>query len=478
MHMFSRWFAVQSRRWGLAIASVGALAGNLQAQSLPAPVEAALARAKVPPEALAVWVANADSDAPRLAYRAQAAVNPASVMKLVTTYAALELLGPAYTWQTPVFVAGPLQQGGRLRGDVYLQGQGDPKLVVERLWLLLSRLQAQGVRQIDGDIVLDRTAFALPPDDPARFDGEPLRPYNAGPDALLLNYKTLVLRLVPDPEAGLAHVQYEPPLAGLQLPATVALAAPGAACGDWRAGLELDFTHPQRLVFQGVYPTSCGEKTWTIAPPDPQGFAARAVEGLWRQMGGRLGGVVRDGRVPPERSPTFHFASPPLAEVVRDVNKFSNNVMAQQLFLSLALSPQTPATPEAAREALLRWWRTRLPEAEPPVVDNGAGLSRDARISAHALGRMLQAAWRSPVMPELLASLPLAGVDGTLRRSALRPGSAHLKTGSLRDVAALAGYVHAANGQRKVLVAIVNHPNAAAARPALDALVDWAVRTP
>lgn len=473
------------------MASVGALAGNVQAQaptapapgSLPVAVEAALARAKVPREALAVWVANAESNVqgdvpPRLAYRAQEPVNPASVMKLVTTYAALELLGSAYTWQTPVFVEGALQQGGRLRGHVYLQGQGDPKLVVERLWLLLSRLQAQGVRQIDGDIVLDRTAFALPPDDPARFDGEPLRPYNAAPDALLLNYKTLVLRLVPDPEAGLAHVQYEPPLAGLQLPDTVALAAPGAPCGDWRTGLELDFTHPQRLVFQGVYPASCGEKTWTLAPPDPQGFAARAVEGLWRQMGGRLSGVVRDGRVPPERPPTFHFASPPLAEVVRDVNKFSNNVMAQQLLLSLALSPQAPATPEAAREALLRWWRARLPDAEPPVVDNGSGLSRDARISAQALGRMLQAAWRSPVMPELLASLPVAGVDGTLRRSALRPSIAHLKTGSLRDVAALAGYVHAPNGRRKVLVAIVNHPNAAAARPALDALVDWAVREP
>lgn len=482
MHMFSRWFSVQSRRWVLGMACVGALAGNVQAQSLPAPVEAALARAKVPPEALAVWVANADSDAPRLAYRAQAAVNPASVMKLVTTYAALELLGPAYTWQTPVFVAGPLQQGGRLRGDVYLQGQGDPKLVVERLWLLLSRLQAQGVRQIDGDIVLDRTAFALPPDDPARFDGEPLRPYNAGPDALLLNYKTLVLRLVPDPEAGLAHVQYEPPLAGLQLPATVALAAPGAACGDWRAGLELDFTHPQRLVFQGVYPTSCGEKTWTIAPPDPQGFAARAVEGLWRQMGGRLGGVVRDGRVPPERSPTFHFASPPLAEVVRDVNKFSNNVMAQHVYLALGQGfdvtvggVRTPASFDASRQALEVWWPQRLGRDVPvPVVDNGAGLSREARITAQALARLLQVVWASPLMPDLMASLPSSGLDGTLRRSTMGQGLAHLKTGSLRDVYAYAGYVHGADGQRRVLVAIVNHANARAARPALDALVQWA----
>lgn len=198
-----------------------------------------------------------------------------------------------------------------------------------------------------------------------------------------------------------------------------------------------------------------------MAPAQPAAFSARAIEGMWRALGGTLAGQVRDGRVPAGLQPVFSTTSPALAEVVRDINKYSNNVMTQQVFLTLGLQKGGAGSFEAARDALQRWWRQRLGgDAELPVVDNGVGLSREARISAQALARMLQLAWAAPVMPEYLASLPIAGVDGTLRRSTSRAaGAAHLKTGSLRDVMAVAGYVHAANGRRQVLVAIANHPN-------------------
>ncbi len=441
---------------------------------LPPGVEAALARAQVPRDAVSVLVVPAEGGAaPRLAHRAQVPMNPASVMKLVTTFAALDVLGPAYVWNTPVYVDGVVQDG-RLRGNVYIRGQGDPKLVMERLWLLLRRLQGQGIQAIVGDIVLDRSAFALPAHDPAQFDGEPLRPYNAAPDALLVNYKSVVMGFVPDALTGQARVQFDPPLAGVQRQAALPLAAAGTACGDWRAGLRAELNDPARLGFAGVYPAACGERSWAVAYADPGAYAARAVEGLWRELGGTLTGTVREGQVPAGLQPAFSAASPALAEVVRDINKYSNNVMAQQLFLTLALHKDGVATPEGARDALRQWWRGRFGNADLPVVDNGAGLSREARISAQALARMLQAAWAAPVMPELLSSLPIAGMDGTLRRSQSRAaGSAHLKTGSLRDVAAMAGYVHAASGRRYVLVALVNHANAPAARAALDALIDW-----
>ena len=471
-----------ARKLGAFALLLGALScTHLQAQpGLPVPpeVDAALARAKLPREALSVVVVDAQGGAkavPRLSHRAQVRVNPASVMKLVTTYAALEQLGPAYVWNTPVYVQGTVQDGS-LRGNVYLQGQGDPKMVVERLWLLLRRLQAQGIQVIVGDIVLDRTAFDVPDHDPARFDGEPLRPYNAAPDALLVNYTSSVMTFVPDVPAGLARIQYEPPLAGVQRQASVALAAAGTECGDWRAQLRAEIADPARVGFQGVFPAVCGEKAWPVAAPDPRGFAARAVEGMWRELGGKLTGTVREGRVPAGLKPAFVATSPTLAEVVRDVNKFSNNVMAQQIFLTMALQKNGVATFDGAREVLRQWWLARFPDVEAPQPDNGAGLSRDARLTAQALARMLQAAWMSPVMPELVASLPIAGVDGTLRRSQSRPGTAHLKTGSLRDVMAVAGYVDGASGRRYVLVAIINHANAAAARPVLDSLIDWTAR--
>ncbi len=475
--------------------------------SLPTEVDAALSRARLPREALAAYVIDAAPLAgaaagaparatPLLNWRGAVAVNPASVMKLVTTYAGIELLGPAYTWATPVFVDGTVRDGV-LQGNLVIQGRGDPKLVVERLWLLLRRVQGLGIRRITGDILLDRSAFAPLTQNPAEFDGEPLRPYNAVPEALLLNFKSVAMTFVPQPGNGVAAVSIEPPLANVQLPASVPLsAAPAGAaasavgdCGDWRGSLRADFSDPFKIAFGGSYPAGCGEKTWSIAYADPASYAERAVLGLWQQMGGTLGGRVREGRAPAGTRPAFEIASPPLAEVIRDINKYSNNVMAQQLFLSLSLPPvaarqngsAAAASREASREVVRAWWQQRFgaqAAADLPVIDNGSGLSRSERVTAQGLARMLQTAYVSGAMPELMASLPIVGVDGTLRnnRSRVAQGWAHLKSGSLNEVTALAGYVHTANGRRLVVVGIVNHPNAPAARPALDALVEWAVK--
>ncbi len=483
LHLSLKWLAV-----------CGTLFLNLvnpaAAQTLPPEVEAALARAKVPREALAAIVIDAaplanGKTVPLLSHRASASVNPASVMKLVTTYAGLELLGPAYTWATPVYVDGTVKDGV-LTGNLIIQGRGDPKLVQERLWLLLRRVQGLGIKTITGDILLDRSAFAVTPQSPADFDGEPLRPYNAAPDALLLNFKSVVMTFVPNPGAGVASVSFEPPLANVQMQASVPLAAGKTAatlaeCGDYRSALQADFSDPFRISFKGSYPAGCGEKVWPVAYADPASYAERAVAGMWAEIGGKLGGRVRDGRAPASAKPAFEMTSPTLAEVIRDINKFSNNVMAQQLFLSLSLNataPPGPASLDASRNVLQAWWRERFGAQDMPVLDNGSGLSRQERITPQALARMLQTAYLSGAMPELMASLPITGVDGTLRRSKSRvsQGWAHLKTGSLRDASALAGYVHTPSGRRLVLIGIINHPNAAAARPALEALVDWTVK--
>jgi serine-type D-Ala-D-Ala carboxypeptidase/endopeptidase (penicillin-binding protein 4) len=463
-------FCTRVARWLVALAALAAW--PTFAQGWPAEVDAALARARLPRDAIALVVVDADGkSAPRLSHRADAPVNPASIAKLATTFAGLELLGPAFTWATPVYVDGVVRDG-TLQGTLYIKGQGDPKLVVERLWLLLRRVQGLGIRAIAGDIVLDHGAFEAIAQDPGAFDGEPLRPYNAAPDALLLNFKSVVMTFTP--AAGQAQVAIEPPLAGVALPASVPLAA--GECGDWRAGLKADFSDASRIRFLGAYPAACGERIWPLAYADPRSFAPRAVAGMWQQLGGTVTGQVRDGRVPSGLLPAFEFQSPPLAELVRDINKYSNNVMAQQLFLTLGLQRKGAGTLDASRDVLRQWWRERFGAAEMPVFGNGSGLSRDERITAAQLARLLQAAWASPVMPELVSSLPVTGVDGTLRRAGKGVGQAHLKTGSLRDVNGVAGYVHAASGKRYVLVAIANHPQAAAARPVIEALVAWAAR--
>jgi D-alanyl-D-alanine carboxypeptidase/D-alanyl-D-alanine-endopeptidase (penicillin-binding protein 4) len=259
-------------------------------------------------------------------------------------------------------------------------------------------------------------------------------------------------------------------LAGVKWPATVPLSA--GDCNDYRTGLKADFQQALSIGFAGTYPLSCGEKTWPVAYSDPLQFASRAVGGMWLQLGGQLSGSVRDGSVPSGAKPVLTHESATLAELVRDINKFSNNVMADQVFLTLGAQKRGNGNANTASDTVNTWWRERLPLAEPPLLDKGSGLSRDARITAQSMAYLLQWAWGQGFMPELMASLPITGLDGTLKRSK-SSAMAHLKTGSLRDVMGIAGYVDAAQGQRFVLVAMVNHANANQARPVMDALIDW-----
>jgi serine-type D-Ala-D-Ala carboxypeptidase/endopeptidase (penicillin-binding protein 4) len=484
-----------ARRVAAALLAAVALPACAQ---LPPSVSAALQRAQVPADAMSALVVPVDPPmADRLRYRADASVNPASVMKLVTTYAALDLLGADYTWDTQFLTDGTVDQGV-LRGNLYVRGGGDPKLVLERLQAAFFTLQDRGVRVVLGDIVLDHSAFELPAHDAAAFDGEALRPYNASPDALLVNFKSVVLTFQPDPAAGVARVLSEPPLAGLAVDASVPLTKRG--CGDWRASLRARFDDANAIRFEGSYPASCGERVWPVAYQDPASYAARAMEGLWRASGGAVTGQVRTGLTPPGARLLHSAPSLPLSDIISDVNQWSNNVMAQQVFLTLGrlaparvdalTEPHGPLQPmragrfERSREVVARWWKTTFgirPTA--PVMDNGAGLSRDERITPDALAELLRHAARHRQGAQFVQSLSIAGVSGTAARmargsdSAAR-GNAWLKTGTLRDVTGIAGFVNTRSGKRYVVVGFVNHPNAPAARAALDALVEWTAALP
>ncbi len=441
--------------------------------NLPVEVFLALKKARMGADAMVAVVQEAGSVRTKLSHGPNVLVNPASLEKLVTTQAALELLGPAWAWSTPVWLDGTIE-GDVLNGRVIIKGTGDPKLVVERLWLFGQRLRQLGVRTIRGDIVIDQSAFDIPEVPPGQFDNEPLRPYNVQPAPFLLSQKSVVATFTPQPSRGVATVSIQPELRGVTVDAAVPLTS--SPCTDWRGHLGIQREDVSRLKFQGAYSTACGERSWPMAFAEPQTYHARAVESMWASLGGVLEGTVQETRlaVAPRSAPTFEFVSPPLSEVVRDINKHSNNTMAQQLFLTLGLQKSGIATWQGAREVVNQWLTDRIRISRKDVLlGNGAGLSRDARLTAGALAKLLQHAWRGPTMPDLVASLPASGLDGTMRRSRLAPGRAHLKTGSLRDVAGVAGYVLAESGRRYVVVAIVNHESAADARPAIDALVQW-----
>lgn len=439
-------------------------------QALPPAVHKALAQAGLAATAMAVQIQALDVERPHLSWRADEPMNPASLFKLVTTLAALELLGPTHTWQTPVWVMGPLRDGV-LSGDVVIQGRGDPTLVPERQWLLLQRLRQWGVREIRGDIVLDRSAFSPQAQSADEFDGEPLRPYNTAADALLLSYRSIIYTFTPDPAAGVARVSVVPRLHGHAVQSTVPLS--DGPCDDWRTALKATPADTRQMRFDGRYPDRCGERIWPLAWGDPPSYDARALQAAWADLGGELKGSVRDAQAP-TGAPSFVVNSPPLSEVVRDINTYSNNVMAQQLFLTLGLHVRGQGTPEAAREVLREWLSATLGhDPATAVIDNGSGLSRRARLSASQLTALVQAGWRSGAMPQWLASLPRAGENGTARRMNAGGARWYLKTGSLRDVTGVAGVVVTRDGRRYAVAAIVNHPQAHRGRGAIEALLRW-----
>lgn len=413
---------------------------------------------------MAVVVQAVDAAHPLIRHNADRPLNPASAIKLVTTYAALELLGPAHTWKTEALV-----DEGERGGNLYLRGSGDPRLALEQFWLLLRQLRARGVGDVAGDLVLDRGAFDLPPHDPAAFDNEPLRPYNAGPDALLVNLKSV--RLTLRPEAKSVRLIVETPTDDLRLDNRLELTRD--ACGDWRERLKIRVVD-EAVELSGSFSAQCGEKRLNLSPWSADVQVERLFRALWRELGGQLRGRVRAGSVPEGARLVAEQVSPPLADIVREINKYSNNVMARQVFLTLAA--ERPATPEGARRRVETWLFGKGLKLPGLVLENGSGLSRSERISADGLGQVLLAAWKSPVMPELMASLPVAGIDGTLKKrlgNSAASGRAHLKTGYLEGVRAIAGYVLDSNGKRWVVVFLINDPKSRVGKPAMDALLRW-----
>ena len=459
----------------VAIALLTTAVANTLAAEIPATVLAALKRAAIPTSAVAMRVQDVAGSQPLLSVNNEVPFNPASTMKLLTTDAALELMGPTATFTTTAYTRGE-RNGDQLRGDLILHGSGDPKLVIENLWLFLRRIRAQGLRVIRGNLVLDRSAFSAATDDASQFDGDPLKPYNALPDALLLNFHALAARFTPDPAKGSVAVTLDPVLDGYSVQGPTLVA--GACPADFRQALSATLAAASAR-FDGNYASACGERFWQIHPwqMSRNRFFELVFRQLWTGLGGSFDGAVIDGEVSPDAVLLAQWESAALPELIRDINKFSNNVMARQVFLALGTAGSSaPANVAASRLAINRWLASNGIDASGLVLENGSGLSRIERVSALTLGSVLVSAFQSAVMPEFIASLPLVGYDGTMKKR-LRAqgiaGHAHIKSGSLQDVRSIAGYVLAKSGRRHAVVFLINHPNAARGAEAQDALLQW-----
>jgi D-alanyl-D-alanine carboxypeptidase/D-alanyl-D-alanine-endopeptidase (penicillin-binding protein 4) len=447
-------------------------ASATHAAALPREIKQSLKQAGIPQDAVAVEVREVGARKPLISLNVERSMNPASTMKLLTTYAALDLLGPAYTWKTEAWLDGELKDGV-LQGDLVLKGYGDPKFTIEQFWLWLAELRARGLREVRGDLVLDRSFFELPPHDPAAFDSDPVRAYNVGPDALLLNFNTLHLRYLPDGDK--LNVIAEPPLDGIRLDNRLA-PRPAGNCDDWDDGVIVQ-PGGDSVVLQGGYPGECGEREHNLSVMPHTRYVEAVFRALWKELGGTLHGKQREGVASANARLFATHRSEPLSSVIRDINKFSNNVMARQLFLTLGANGS--ASIERSAQAVSDWLSMRQLDFPELVLENGAGLSRKERISAAHLAQLLQHATAHPYRAELQASLPILGIDGSVKKrlqESPAASHAHLKTGTLEGVKTLAGYVRSRSGKEWIVVFFINHPHAKRGQAAQDALIEWVYR--
>ncbi|MDD5057160.1 MAG: D-alanyl-D-alanine carboxypeptidase/D-alanyl-D-alanine-endopeptidase [Sideroxydans sp.] len=452
---------------------------------LPATVKQELQIAGIPQSAIAVEVREVGKRNSLISLNAQRAMNPASTMKLLTTYAALDMLGPAYTWKTEAYIDGDLKDGV-LNGNLILKGYGDPKFSIEQFWLWLSELRSRGLREIRGDLILDRSYFDLPAHDPAAFDEDPARAYNVGPDALLINFNTLRLRYMPDGDR--VKIVSEPVLDGVNVDNQLTPNNLPVNCDNWN---ELFSVQPRgdSVVMQGDYPMGCGEREQNLSVMPHTRYVGAVFGAIWKELGGTLQGKEREGIVGSNAKLFSTHRSEPLSIVIRDINKFSNNVMARQVFLTLggtvpaldapatdAVFNTQPLTIERGILAMQLWLARNQMDFKEVVLENGAGLSRKERISAAHMAQLLRHAYDHPMNAELQASLPILGMDGSVKKrlkESPAAGHAHLKTGTLEGVKTLAGYVKSKSGKEWVVVFFINHPLAKRGQDAQDALLEW-----
>ena len=429
-----------------------------QASDLPLPVQSALNHRKLPHDTLSLFVQDLDSGEAVLNWQDDVPRNPGSTIKLLTTLVALDVLGPTYRWDTNIYALGE-GENGTLSGDLLIEGHGDPFLVTERVWQLLRRVRQAGIRKIEGDLLIDDSYFDLVDNDTAAFDRQPLRAYNVTPNALLMNYKIVRYWFEPGNDGKAVRVWLDPPLENLEIDNRLSL-TPGA-CRGFQRGIAISANEAiDKMTFSGRFPAGCKSYAMSRSTLGHNEFVYGLFMSLWRESGGEFSGTWKNQAAPEDVEPLLTFRSLPLADIITRVNKHSNNVMARQLLHTLSAEVLgEPGTESGGRKVVGDWLHGKGFEFSEFAFDNGAGLSRDVRVTARDFGAMLRFAWQQPYMPEYASSLSLSGLDGTLSHrmdDGPLEGVAHLKTGTLDHVTAIAGYLQSRSGRRFAVVVIQN----------------------
>ena len=431
---------------------------------------------KMKPSEVGFYVVDVTTGEALATHRADASMNPASTMKLLTSYAALRELGAEYRWTTEFRTDGQIVNGV-LQGNLYWVGSGDPLFDQKDLIDLIAQLKAKGINGINGKLVLDKSIWTTI-GSADNFDGDADEAFTTAPDPQMLAFKVAWLSV----ETGLDSkptLKLEPPMPDVALNTTLTPRAKGA-CRDIRQHLNVKVSG-KNINVRGSLPDSCIGKKAFVNVLDMNDFAAQSFLAHWVTAGNtpQLVQVIQ-GKTPKNAKLLASHQSSDLVKVLKSVNKYSNNTIARTLFLTMGQKEAGFGNTVANAERAMRrsFAQAQLFDDENLVIENGSGLSRKERVTPRFMGSLLQNAYRSPQQSAFIESLPIAGVDGTLksRFRSLSP-ALKMKTGTLKNVRALAGYWLPINGRKLAIVVMINSPNSGSYLVDMDKLVTELVQT-
>ena len=449
------------------------LAAMPAAAALPNPVEALMKKHKIQKEHVSIFIRRVNIAAPIAEHQSNLLFNPASLIKLPLTFAAFDLLGASYAWKTRFATDGVINNGV-IRGNLIIVGGGDPYITADRFLYFVNDLRNRGIHTINGNIIIDNSLFNLPPHNLNAFDGAEHKPYNVGGGALVVNYGAH--RVAVSALAKKAHVYVDPPNDNFVINNRLQLN--NSRCRNWRSRISENYQGDERrivLTLKGKYSIRCKTQSFYTAALTHEANAAGVFIALWKQMGGTFNGVWRIGKTPDNARDIAVYKSPSLAKIVQAMNKHSNNVMARNIFFSIAGVDNTPPyTIDMARSVFGRWMK-KQGARHAFFIDNGSGLSRQGQMTAADMARLMDKMWKHPLRSEIIASLPILGVDGTLQKRLTKsaPALGHLKTGSLRGVKNIAGFLYDKNGQGIIFICMIKKSSTRRGKNFQDALIRW-----
>ena len=465
--------AVKSNKQSRAPAQHGGML-----RQLPWNIRNVLQKSHVNSQGMSAFVLRIGDRQPMMVFNENHPRSPASVMKLVTTYAALGTLGANYRWPTEVYMTGHLR-GGTLNGNLIFKGYGAPDFNSNDLHQILAQLRLKGIKNVNGNIVFDTSYFQPPNIDPGAFDGKRYESYNAQPDALLFNEKTS--EFIVQNIQGRPIIYTPTPANNIRIVNNIQ-----SVRGRCRRGVRsprmsiASGLNKHVVTFSGRFSNRCSKRVYKKAITDSPNMIFGSLQQFWKKdVGGTLNARFTLATTPGNARLLVRHLSAPLSQIILEVNKESNNLMARQIMLTIgARKLGAPSTPRKSEVAIKQWLNSQGLKFPELRIENGSGLSRWSRISARHIGELLLHAYRSPYRHLFSHSLAVAGRDGTMKkrlRNTPVAGKGYFKTGTLRDTRAIAGYVRGVDG-RDYIVSILHNDVTARqrGRKAHDALIQWA----